>query len=54
MKYYFRTSNDDYFLSEKCLREQHAIDWQQAKQHYEIGDVIFLYLSAPVKQIIKK
>lgn len=51
MKYYFRTSNDDYFLSEKCLREQHAIDWQQTKQHYEIGDVIFLYLSTPVKQI---
>ena len=51
MKYRINPCDPTYFHIHECIRENGFVEWKQRNYKYEIGDIIFIYDSAPESRI---
>ena len=51
MKYILTPCDVNYFDLHKCLQENKFVEWKQHHYKFEIGDIVFIYTSAPESKI---
>ena len=51
MKYILTPCDVNYFKLHECLQENKFVEWKQHNYKYEVGDIVFIYTSAPESRI---
>ena len=51
MKYILTPCDVNYFKLHECLQENKFVEWKQHNYKYEVGDIVFIYISAPESRI---
>lgn len=51
MKYWIIPGNIKIFRVEDYFRDNDIVDWKQSHYKFEIGDVVFIYVSSPIRKI---
>ena len=51
MKYILTPCDVNYFNLHDCLLENKFVEWKQHHYHFEVGDIVFIYTSAPESKI---
>lgn len=51
MKYILTPCDVKYFKLHDCLKDNNFVEWKQHHYRYEVGDIVFIYISAPESRI---